>query len=567
MGLNIIRVFALLITSLFLTISVQAQSGSQKHYAYLITFTHKATILEPESLLSQKAIDRRAKFNIAYDSSDFPVNEQFIKTVLADTTLHFRYSLKWHNGIVVSSQKPRGDELTKKLTFIKNIFYLGETELPRTNTEQPFFSPTKKLKESTIATKNLNEIDYGLAFAQNQQIGVTALHRLGFDGKNVTVAVFDAGFNKIDVLPSFMKAQANNQLMFGYDWVDLDNTLNVKDNHGTAVTSCIGAYDPGKYIGSAPNANFVLFRTEFGKTENPIEELNWCKAAEIADSLGVDMITSSLGYNQFDDKSLSYTHKSLDGNTSFISLGANTAVEKGIFVLNSAGNEGDDKWFKIGTPADVPNVLTIGAVDRKGKIGRFSSKGPNADRIVKPDVCAMGVRAAVASSFGSYYKGYGTSYATPIAAGGVACLLQAFPNKTPQQIADAIRSTATQNDHPDSLMGYGLAQFQRAYMHLLADGLLNEENIVSVEKKQLIIYNGIFSLIDLKIQEKTKFLGFIPGKKTTAKQQFVHQQPIKYLQIENLGVECTKKYTIILKLSNDVDKYKLKQNDLQLCIP
>jgi serine protease AprX len=566
MGLNIIRRYFLLITSLFTLSNLVAQEAGEE-WAYLVKFTYKGTELHAEKLLSQKAINRREKFDIAYDSLDYPVNQHMIDVVLKDTSIHFRYALKWHNGIVVSSNKALGDSLTKAVDFIEAIYYLGIVDELKPNSEKAFYTPTKKLKESTITTNNLNEVDYGMAYNQNQQIGVTALHRMGFDGKNVFVAVFDAGFNKIDLIPGFMKSQANNQMTFGYDWVDLDNTLNVKDNHGTAVTSCIGTYDPGKYIGSAPNANFVLFRTENGKTENPIEELNWCKAAEVADSLGVDMITSSLGYNQYDDPSLSYTHRSLDGATSFISLGASTAVQKGIFVLNSAGNEGDDKWFKIGTPADVPTVLTIGAIDRKGKIGRFSSKGPNADGVVKPDVCALGVRAAVASSYGSYYKGYGTSYATPIAAGGVACLLQAFPSKTPQEIADAIRATATQNNEPDSLMGYGIAQFQRAYMHLLAEGELKKDNIINIDKKQLIIYNGIYSSIAIKIKERVRFLGFIPWKKTVVNEQFTNNQPIKYLSSDELGIDCTKNYTLLLKLRSNVGKYKLKHNDLHLCKP
>lgn len=550
-----------IINGIVLCLGISALAQDQN--AFLIKFNYKGTTLDPALEFTPKAIDRRSKFSIPFDSLDYPVNLNLVTNILNDSSLQLRYTLKWHNAIVVNTAKESLKPL-EDLDYVSKVYYVGQTKAMNNTQKQPYYSPVKKLKESAMPTQQLSETDYGKAYAQNKQIEVTELHKLGYDGSNITAAVFDAGFNNIDIIPAFMKHQANNKLMFGYDWVDVDSVFNKADNHGTAVTSCFGAYDKGRYIGSGPGTHLILFRTEYGRTEYPIEELNWCKAAETADYLGVDMITSSLGYNQYDDQSLSYTHPDLDGTTSYVSLAARTAVNKGIFVLNSAGNEGDSKWFKIGTPADVEEVLTVGAVDKNNKIGSFSSKGYTADGRIKPDVCALGVKATVASSYGSYYQGYGTSYATPVAAGGVACLLQAFPNKRPQEIAQAIRITASNNNNPDSLQGYGTAKLKTAYDFLQRDTKSKPE-ILKATKEELTLFLGDYSDITLNISRKVKVFWFIKKKKTVYNSLIVNQKAVSHIDLSASGINCRKNYTIKLKFLNDVENYTLKKNDLYFC--
>ncbi|NNJ56137.1 MAG: hypothetical protein HKP14_08395, partial [Bacteroidia bacterium] len=283
-------------------------SFGQIKSAYYVQFQNKNTVFIAEEHLSDKAIERRNKFDISIDSSDFPVNQSYIDQVLNDSTITIRYALKWQNAIVVESIQDTLDLST--FPFIKQVKYVGKTFQRNTSTSNTFqyLKPYLKLKDETMPTKDLSAKDYGKAYGQNSQIGVINLHQNGFDGTGIDIAVFDAGFYNIDKIPAFIKHQGNQLITYGADIVDLDNVVNDRDNHGTAVSSCIAAYDKGRYIGSAPKANLILFRTENASSEYPIEELNWCKAAELADSIGVDMISSSLGYTEYDEDSLSYTH-------------------------------------------------------------------------------------------------------------------------------------------------------------------------------------------------------------------------------------------------------------------
>ncbi|HBN03579.1 MAG TPA: hypothetical protein DD396_05995, partial [Bacteroidetes bacterium] len=378
-------------------------------------------------------------------------------------------------------------------------------------------------------------------------------------------AVFDAGFKNLNAIPGFLKHQANDRLTFCYDVAQLDNLLTDADNHGTAVTSCLGAYQLGHYVGSAPLANLFLFRTEYGATESPLEELNWCKAAELSDSAGVDMITSSLGYFRFDDTTLSYRHSDLDGFTSYISLGARIAVEKGILVLNSAGNEGDNLWRKIGTPADVATVLTIGAAGIDNQVGRFSSQGYNAKGDIKPDVVACGVLTYVGSPNGNYYQGYGTSYATPVAAGGVACLLQAFPGLTPLQINQLIRSTASQSQNPDSIMGYGVAQFDAAYnLQQLKTAKHVVSGIVKIDPNGLIIFKVPKDVVHFDVYSVVKFLGVLPYKKHLSKGTLKGEQEVFPIPFNQRAI-CNQKYTIRLSTKSTLVMREISNDCLILC--
>ncbi len=552
--------------ALFLIIPISS-SYAQSTNVFYVQFDSKEIVGQAEDHLSPKAIYRRAKYGIKPTETDFPVNSTYIAAVLSDTTIIFRYSLKWHNAIVVSSDK--NDLINiKKLPFVKQVKYAGKATKIRVIETPTFVTPILKLKESDMTIITLTEGDYGASYGQNNQIGVIELHRKGFDGSGVDIAIFDAGFKNLNTIPAFVKHQGNGLLTYGYDLVDLDNELTNSDNHGTSCASCFGSYDKGKYIGSAPKAHVTLFRTENGPTEYPIEELNWCKAAEIADSLGVDMITSSLGYNRYDDTTLSYTHKDLNGKTSYISIGAKTATEKGILVINSAGNEGDNKWRKIGTPADAAEVLSVGAVSLKNKPGKFTSQGYNADGVVKPDIAACGVQAWVASPSGSYYQGYGTSYATPIAAGGVACLLQAYPELNPQQIRDLIKTTALHAESPDSIRGYGVAQFDLAYELGQVQKLsISSAKILNIDSNQAIIFNPNKAKISYSVYYTKKFLGIFNIKKKLDSGKKDANSIVNRIKFNKSKLDCTRKYTIQVYLKSSTGNEILKINDLSFCLP
>ncbi len=537
---------------------------AQTTNAYFIQFSDKRSESNIRATLSEKALERRTKFNLSIDLYDMPVSANYIAAILQDTTIQLRYALKWHNAIVVNCSKMSLSYLAD-LPFVRAVKFVGETQTFRSAKGPLFYAPRLVLKDASMKESAYTQEDYGVSYAQNKQIGVPYLHHLGYTGKGIDVAIFDAGFKNINAIPCFLKHQANDRLTLGYDIAQLDNILTDADNHGTAVTSCLGAYHLGHYVGSAPLANLFLFRTEYGATETPLEELNWCKAAELADSAGVDMITSSLGYFRFDDTTLSYLHRDLDGFTSYISLGARIAVEKGILVLNSAGNEGDNPWRKIGTPADVATVLTVGAAGIDNTAGSFSSQGYNAKGDIKPDVVACGVLTYVSSPKGNYYQGYGTSYATPVAAGGVACLLQAFPQLTPFEINQLIRLTASQSQNPDSIMGYGVAQFDAAYklQHLkTATPLVS--GIVKTNPNGLTLFKVPGEVLHVGVYTTIKFLGILPYKKYVLKATLKGQQEVVQIPF-NQRAKCNQKYTIRLSTKSNLGSREISNDCLFLC--
>jgi hypothetical protein len=273
-------------------------------------------------------------------------------------------------------------------------------------------------------------------------------------------------------MPAFDSLYANNSILGTRDFVEGDEFVYEASSHGTQVLSCMAANLPYLVMGTAPGASYYLFKTEDVGSEFKIEEFNWVAAVEYADSLGVDVINSSLGYTSFNDESMNYKYEDLNGKTGICSRGADIAVEKGMLVVNSAGNEGDGSWKYIGTPADGINVISVGAVKSNGSRASFSSYGPTPDGRIKPNVSAQGSRAVVAAM-----KGYavtttdGTSFSSPIMAGMVTTLWSAFPDKTNWEIKDAIEASGNQSMQPDSSLGFGIPDFFRAYLYLMEAGM------------------------------------------------------------------------------------------------
>jgi serine protease AprX len=433
---------------------------------YFISFKDKNnslySISKPLEILSEKAMARRAKWNIQVDESDLPVNTAYIDEV-CKLKVKYLSSSKWLNGICIEAKDPATEEKIAKLEFVRTITKVAgitkEENQKYHNT--PSFS---EVVEPVIPSDVLNI--YGKAATQIKMIHGQELHELGYHGNNMTIAVLDAGFNNANQIGWFKRMEEKKKVLAIRDFVDHDDYVFDASSHGLQVLSCMAGCDSGLFIGTCPDANFLLLRTEDAESEQLIEEINWATGAEFADSAGADLITSSLGYNLFDDAIMNHTWKELDGHSSFCSKAAAMAVKKGILVVNSAGNNGADEWRLIGFPADAKEVLTVGAVDADRTIAYFSSMGTGNAGLLKPDICGMGIRAAVYSPNGEINYENGTSFSAPIIAGMTACLMQAYPEKSPAEINEAIRESSDQYDRPDTVYGYGIPDFYLANLLL-----------------------------------------------------------------------------------------------------
>ena len=308
-------------------------------------------------------------------------------------------------------------------------------------------------------TKEPKKSPYGYALEQIKLLNGLKLHRAGFRGQGMRVAVIDAGFLNVDRISMFDSLH----LLGTYNVVSPQQSVFAEDEHGTKVLSCLAANAPGWMVGTAPEASYWLIKSEDSRSEYPIEEDYYVAALEFADSVGVAVITSSLGYFAFDVDSMSYTQADLDGCTAFISRAAHRAVEKGLLLFSSAGNEGNGTWEKITFPADTEGVLTVGSVTSQKERSRFSSKGLTADGRIKPDLVALGSGSCVVIGSGEISYGSGTSFATPILAGMGICLWQALPQLTPQELIDLLRQSGSQAERPDAELGYGLPDCYKTY--------------------------------------------------------------------------------------------------------
>ncbi|MDF1548107.1 MAG: S8 family serine peptidase, partial [Bacteroidales bacterium] len=334
-------------------------------------------------------------------------------------------------------------------------------------------SPVKQFGVQEIDSVYLQT--YGNSFAQIQIHNGHLMHQAGFQGQGMQVAILDGGFYKVDELPAFDSLRANNQILGTRDFVEGDLQVYDADSHGMKVLSTMAGNIPGKLLGTAPKASYWLLRSEQTATEFIIEEHNWVVAAEFADSVGVDLINSSLGYSSFDDKLTNHTYSDLDGNTTLISRGADIAASKGMLVVTSAGNEGFSQWRYISAPADADSILTVGAIMLDGRRAFFSSYGPTFDNRIKPDVSAIGLPSVVSGTGGEVSTSSGTSFSSPIMAGLVACLWQAHPELSNLDIIDIIKRSSSQFNAPDTSLGYGVPDIYAAHMFLKTSGSINSK--------------------------------------------------------------------------------------------
>lgn len=443
--------------------ALQAQIAPDK---YWIQFTDKNnspySIDNPQDFLSERALQRRANQNISIDEKDIPVNPQYLQAV-ADAGATLFFPSKWLNGVTIETADQNVLDAIMALPFVESSLKLENDPLKHEIKQKTFFANETYSTESLAPVKsgkNTGSLDYGMGYTQINQLNGIGLHDMGYQGEGMIVAVLDGGFIEVDTHPAFENMREEGRLLGTKDFVYPGGSVFCDSYHGTGVLSCMGANVPGTFIGTAPRASFYLIHTENTTYENLIEEFNWVSGAEYADSLGVDVINSSLGYITFDDPTWDHTYQDMNGNTTYVTLGADIACEKGILVVNSAGNEGSDYFYPyIGAPADGFNVFSIGAVKSNGERASFSSIGPSYDGRTKPDVMAMGQGSTVASSYGNYGESSGTSFSSPILAGMVTCLWQANQHFTNAQIRDAIRMSGNRASNPDNEYGYGIPDF------------------------------------------------------------------------------------------------------------
>ena len=412
-------------------------------------------ISHPEAFLSQRAINRRIRQGILIDQTDLPVSQVYLDT-LKNRGLDLVHTSKWLNGATV---RTADTNLIKKIAALP---FVTSVQLTKPATTQK--STVIKFREEM--KNDVNPADYGIAITQMTQLNGQYLHNKGFRGNGVQIAVLDAGFWNVNTIAAFDTVRNAKRILGSRDFVDPGSDIYQQHTHGMSVLSCMAGNQPQTLIGTAPDASYYLFRTEDSATEYLIEEDNWVAAAELADSLGVDLINSSLGYSVFDDPKMSHTHSEMNGKTTRITQGANMAFQKGILVFTSAGNEATNSWRHIVVPSDGENVIGVAAVDKLGVWAYFSSIGPAFGGAIKPNVAAMGLLTYLITSSGIPGYSNGTSFSSPVLAGMGACLLQANPYSNVKLIKKAIEQSASLYNQPDSLLGYGIPDFQKADNYL-----------------------------------------------------------------------------------------------------
>ncbi|WPO77303.1 S8 family serine peptidase [Flavobacterium sp. KACC 22761] len=407
---------------------------------------------KPSDMLTQRSLTRRTAQNIALDITDVPIEKTYLSQIKSSTGITVLAKSKWLNALHIRGTQVNVSAL-KSLSFVDKVVFTNKT-----------LNTGKRVNESNSARTNnklKTTIDYayGNAASQIQMLNGQALHKQNYTGSGKIIAVLDAGFPGVNTAQPFQNLQINNRILGGYDFVNRNSNFYTGDDHGTLVLSTMGGYKENSLVGTAPDASYYLFITENDASENPIEESLWVEAAEKADSLGVDIITTSLGYFEFDKVGESHTYSDMNGSTTFISRGAEVAFSKGMMVLASAGNEGRTTEPHIGAPSDAVSVLAVGSVTSTKVKSDFSSIGPSFDNRIKPDIMAQGTATAVSDASGNIGTANGTSFSCPVMAGLVACLWQAFPTKTNKEIRQMILQSADRYNAPDNNYGYGIPNF------------------------------------------------------------------------------------------------------------
>ena len=451
-------------------------------FAFFVQFTDKKG--SEHIALSENALEKREKRNIAIDSMDYAVSPVYINR-LQEAGCHIYHTSRWMNGATIETNDSIID-IIKKWSFVDTIY------LTRTSNSS-FGSPSASLRKK-IAELDNGERDFGMNMHINEQlnqINLTKLHKAGYHGQGITMAIVDGGFQNANTHSAFDSIR--EQILGMYDLTD--DTDDICGNTGDHGTKCFGtiAAKTADYKGAATAANYYLIRSEEHFTESPKEMDNWVAAIELADSLGVDILSSSLGYAMFDNQQFTLSYSDMDGQSTRCTQAAKIASRKGMLVVVAAGNEGNKMWHYISAPSDADSILTVGAVDIHDSIAAFSSWGPSADGRVKPEVCALGHQTELINPQGNnIIRGNGTSFACPIIAGMSACLWSALPDASNMEIRERIIQSSNRYEQPHDQYGYGIPDAWQAYNMETGITDIAEEKIIQVQK---IMINGVLWII------------------------------------------------------------------------
>ncbi|MDO5664209.1 MAG: S8 family serine peptidase [Bacteroidia bacterium] len=454
---------------LLFSISLSAQNARQQ-YKFRVYLKDKGkidfSVSEPEKFLSPKAIERKKQQQVKIDETDFPISPNYFNLIISAGGKPVSYS-KWFKTITVQLKDSAQINNILNLSFVDSAKYVWRgIERNYHNPVRPRLGLLDCLDEIGLENHlGLTEEQFALHNAKGMLLN-------GFSGEGINIAVIDAGFTNVDVIPQFGKTN-----VVGFKNFVPEGNIFTSSDHGTKVFSTMAINLPWVMMGSAPSAMYHLLRSEDTMSEFPVEEDYWVRAIEYADSIGIDLVNTSLGYTAFDDKNLNYKHENLDGKTSFMSLAADKAYEKGMILVTSAGNEGSKSWQKISAPADAKNALTVGAVGTDSIIASFSSKGFTADNRVKPDIVSVGRGTITIGYNGLFDFTSGTSLSSPFVAGLVASLWSINPRMNRAEIIDIVKRSSHQYSRPDSVYGYGIPNFGKAMKEVLGKLKINEKSV------------------------------------------------------------------------------------------
>ena len=441
----------LLVFALNICLGTFAQFTPGDTLKYRISLKDKAatdySLQKPEMYLSKKSIERRKRQGLEIDSTDLPVCKKYVDAI-RKKGVHVLVTGKWDNFVTVSCNDSMLIAEIAGLPFVRS-------------TERVWRGVAKRASErDSLINKPLRTDSlYGPAITQIKMSHADRLHEAGFKGQGMTIAVIDAGFHNVDKI----EAMKNINILGTRDFVNPEADIYAESSHGMSVLSCMAMNQPNVLVGTAPGGSYWLLRSEDEYSENLVEQDYWAAAIEFADSVGVDLVNTSLGYYSFDDPAKNYRYRDLNGHYALMSREAAKAADKGIVVVCSAGNSGSGSWKKITPPGDAENVITVGAVNKYGVLAPFSSVGNTADGRVKPDVVAVGLGSDVMGTDGNLRHANGTSFSSPIMCGMVACLWQACPELTAKEIIELVRRSGDRAVFPDNIYGYGIPDLWKAY--------------------------------------------------------------------------------------------------------
>ena len=482
---------------------------------YWVQFEDKAgtpySIDRPFEYLSERSISRRIAQGIEINTTDLPIKPSYKSAVLGVDNVSLVHPSKWINGLLITADSVALEQIAE-FSFVREIVSVRQSI---TGKRQMDIASKEEQFEATAfgSGKVHHGVDYGAAYKQLEVYNLLPLHEAGYMGEGLLIGVMDAGYNQLNEIHAFDRLRDEGRLLGQRDFVDVEHTDVSGSFHGMSVLGSMAAYSEGIVIGSAPDASYWIFRTEDGSSETMVEEFNWIAAAEFADSVGCDIFNTSLGYTNYYNDTGGYdavhahTREELDGNTTFITRAGDMAAQKGILVVNSAGNNANNSWVYIGMPADGDSILAVGAVDSNKTKSSFSSPGRSSDPRIKPNVMAMG-SSVVLPGLGSQgqdtlVRSNGTSFSGPLTAGAAACLWQRDRSKSAWEIKTLIEQASDRYANPDTSYGYGIPDFNKAFTQLSSESDAQEPiiqffpNPVS-RNVSMKVFSEIADMIDLR---------------------------------------------------------------------